>query len=118
MDVNGFAKKFDQIDAMPLEGGGTIRWLITHKDGATTFSMRLINVPKGNNTPAHSHDYEHEIFIIEGEGIATIGDENFNVGKDSFVFIPANKYHTIKAKNDMKMICVVPIKAAIQILGK
>lgn len=118
MDANGFAKKFDQVDAIPLEGRGKIRWLITHRDGAPTFSMRLIDVPEGKNTPAHSHDYEHEIFIIEGEGTVTIGKENFKVGKDSFIFIPGNKYHTIKAETAMKMICVVPIKAAVQILGE
>jgi len=118
MNIEGFAKRFDEVDAMPLEGGGFIRWLITHRDGAPTFSMRLINVPKGKSTPAHSHDYEHEIFIIEGEGTATIGNKNFKISKDFFLFIPGENYHTIKAETDMKMICIVPIKAAIDILGK
>jgi quercetin dioxygenase-like cupin family protein len=118
MDIQGFAKKYDEIKPMPLEGGGIIRWLITHKDGAPNFSMRLINVEGGKSTPAHSHDYEHEIFVIEGDGVATIGDKNFKVGRDSFIFIPGNKYHTIKAETDMKMICVVPLKVAIEILGK
>ncbi|MEM0133726.1 MAG: cupin domain-containing protein [Thermoplasmatales archaeon] len=110
-------KRASEIKELDLEGGGKIRWLITHRDGAKNFSMRLITVPKGQFTPNHSHDYEHEIFLLEGKGEAILDGKKFAVGRDDFLFIPGGVKHTISAKENMKMICVVPIDAAIKILG-
>lgn len=56
-----------------------IRWLITKKDGAENFAMRLFEVEPNGYTPWHQHDWEHEVFILEGEGIARSekGEEPF-----------------------------------------
>lgn len=111
-------KESSQIEEMDLDGGGKIRWLITHREGADKFSMRLITIPKGKNSPDHEHDYEHEMFIIEGNGEAILDNRKFTVKKDSFLFIPGGVHHTIKAISDLKIICMIPISAAIKILGK
>ncbi|EQB65495.1 MAG: hypothetical protein AMDU3_IPLC00002G0132 [Thermoplasmatales archaeon I-plasma] len=110
-------KKAAEVEELDLEGGGKIRWLITHRDGAPNFSMRLITVPKGKSTPNHSHDYEHEIFLIEGKGEAVLDGRKFPVDSNHFLFIPGGVKHTISALEDMKMICIVPVSAAIEILG-
>lgn len=114
----GFVKNYDEIEKIPMEGGAGIRWLITHRDGAPNFSMRLINVPAGGNTPYHTHNYEHEIFVIEGEMEATIGDEKYRASQNNFVYIPPDVYHGMKAIRDLTIICVVPVKAAKEILGE
>ena len=62
----GFVRSSNDVEELEMDGGARIRWLITHKEGAPTFSMRLITVDEGKSTPTHSHDYEHEIFVIEG----------------------------------------------------
>jgi quercetin dioxygenase-like cupin family protein len=111
-------KKASEVEEMDLEGGGKIRWLITHRDGADKFSMRLVRIPKGKNSPDHEHDYEHEMFIIEGDGEAILDNKKIPVGKDSFLFIPGGVHHTIKAISDLVIICMIPISAAIKILGK
>lgn len=105
------------IEELDLEGGGKIRWLITHRDGAQNFSMRLITIPGGKSTPNHSHDYEHEIFVLAGKGEAELDGKNISVEKDMFLFIPGGVTHTIRAESSMKMICVVPVEAAMKILG-
>ncbi|MCL6003546.1 MAG: cupin domain-containing protein [Thermoplasmatales archaeon] len=115
--VRPVVKGASEVEELDLEGGGKIRWLITHRDGAENFSMRLITVPMGKSTPSHSHDYEHEIFILEGKGRAELDGKEIPVEKESFLFIPGGVKHTIVAKDNMKMICVVPVKAAIKILG-
>lgn len=115
--ARSIVKGASEIKEMDLEGGGKIRWLITHRDGARNFSMRLITVPKGQSTPYHSHDYEHEIYVLEGRGEAVLDSETISVERDSFLFIPGGVKHTIAAKDFMKMVCVVPIEAAIKILG-
>jgi quercetin dioxygenase-like cupin family protein len=106
-----------EIEQQDLDGGGKIKWLITHKDGAKNFSMRLITVKKGKATPNHIHDYEHEIFVLEGKGEATLDGKTYSFKRDDFLFIPGGVKHTMAATEDMKVICVVPISAAIQILG-
>lgn len=114
----GFVKNYDEIDNIPMDGGASIRWLITHKDNAPNFSMRLINVPSGSNTPFHSHSYEHEIYVVDGEMEVTIGDEKYHALTDNFVYVPPDIHHGMKAIRDTKIICVVPIKAAKEILGE
>ncbi|MGC8662855.1 MAG: cupin domain-containing protein [Thermoplasmata archaeon] len=113
----GFVKSFEEIEEIEMEGGAKIRWLITHRDGAPTFSMRYISIKKGKETPAHSHDYEHEIFVMNGKGEVTLGNEKKELSNGKFIYIPPNLFHKIHANEDMNVICVVPIKAAKQILG-
>ena len=64
---------FEQIsdDAVTMEGssGCRIRCLIGPDDGAPSFTMRQFEVAPGGNTPRHAHAYEHEVFVLEGEGI-------------------------------------------------
>ena len=42
-----------------------IRWLVSDKDGAPNFALRMFEVGVGGFTPYHQHDWEHEIFIFE-----------------------------------------------------
>ena len=114
----GFVRQSSSVEKMDMDGGAGIRWLITHRDGARNFSMRLIEVPEGKSTPSHSHDYEHEIFVVEGKMDVTIGDRKLPASKDDFVFIPPNMHHSMNARESLKIICIVPIKAAREILGE
>lgn len=90
----------------------TIRWLVTIKDGAPNFAMRLFEMQPGGYTPYHKHDWEHEVFIIEGEGtlITEKGEEPFKVG--DFIYVPANDMHQFKQKGARaaKFLCLIPNK--------
>ncbi|MEM0128338.1 MAG: cupin domain-containing protein [Thermoplasmatales archaeon] len=110
-------KSASSVLPMDLDGGGIIRWLVTHRDGAPNFSMRLIDVPAGKSTPDHSHDYEHEMYFIEGNAEAVIEGRKYEVTGNYFLYVPPNFRHKVTALTDIKLICVVPIKAAISILG-
>ncbi len=65
-------KKLDQVPAneVTMEGaaGCKVRWLIGEGDKAPTFAMREFEVEPGGHTPKHFHDYEHEVYVIEGKG--------------------------------------------------
>ncbi|MCI4435029.1 MAG: cupin domain-containing protein [Thermoplasmata archaeon] len=115
--MDGFVKHYNEVEEMEMDGGAKIRWLITHKNGAQNFSMRLINIPEGKETPSHSHDYEHEIFVMQGEGSVRLGERELKLREGDFIFIPSNIFHRIRAEKTMNIICVVPIKAAKLILG-
>ncbi len=113
----GFVRNSEAVMALPMPGGARIRWLITHRDGAPTFSMRLIEVDKGKSTPHHSHDYEHEIFVVSGSCNVKMGTTEKKASAGDFIFIPPNVPHGMTATEDMKIICVVPVRAAREILG-
>ncbi len=95
------------------EGKGiTIRWLITDKDGAENFAMRLFEVEPEGNSPWHQHDWEHEVFILDGEGALKRenGEEKFKQG--DVLFVPPMVYHQFKntGKDVLKFLCMVPYK--------
>jgi len=48
--------------------GTTIRWLWSTSDGAPTFALRLVEVQPGGSSPFRSHNYEHEVYILSGQG--------------------------------------------------
>jgi quercetin dioxygenase-like cupin family protein len=89
-----------------------VRWLISKKDGAENFAMRLFEVLPGGYSPLHQHDWEHEVFILEGKGLTRnkTNEESFNTG-DVF-FVPPMEWHQFVNTGDetLKFLCLVPYK--------
>lgn len=90
----------------------TIRWLITKKDGAKNFAMRLFELQRGGCSPWHQHDWEHEVFILEGKGklVSEKGEEELKPG--DVVFVPPMEWHQFKqdGKEILKFLCLIPYK--------
>lgn len=90
----------------------TIRWLISKGDGAKNFAMRMFEVGPGGHSPWHQHDWEHEMFIVEGEGVASKegGEVKFKAG-DVF-FIKPHEWHNFKntSNKPLKFLCLIPLK--------
>jgi quercetin dioxygenase-like cupin family protein len=88
----------------------SIRWLISKRDGAKNFAMRLFEVAPGGNSPWHHHDWEHEMFILEGEGVARKedGEIEFHAG-DAF-FVPPGEWHNFinTGKKPLTFLCLIP----------
>ncbi len=91
--------------------GVTIRWLIDEpNDGAPNYALRLIEVAPGGHTPRHAHPYEHENYVVEGQGRVLIDDRWHNVGPGSVVFVPASVTHTYENTGDthFRFLCGIP----------
>ncbi len=89
----------------------TIRWLIAAKDGAPNFAMRVIEIKlKGEKIPLHRHDYEHEIFIVEGQGIVLSPDGPKPVACGNFVYVAPGEEHGFEntGERPFRFICVIP----------
>ena len=92
--------------------GVTIRWLIDEEhDGAPYYAMRLIEVAPGGHTPRHAHPFEHENFILEGQGRLLIGSEWHAVRPGDAAFVPAGIEHTYENAGDVpfKFLCSIPV---------
>jgi len=76
-------------------------------------ALRILQCGKGGYTPLHSHDWEHEVFVLDGEG--ALVDENGNempLKKDYLAFVPPNETHQFRntGDGDFVFLCVIPIK--------
>ncbi len=85
----------EQIEAVPVpvEGAANcrMRCLIGPDDAAPSFSMRLFEVAPGGHTAKHVHAHEHEVFVLEGQGVALEGDREHPLGPGSVVYVAAER---------------------------
>ena len=91
--------------------GVTIRWVINEEqDGAPNYALRIIEIQPGGNTPDHVHPYEHENFVIAGQGRVRLGEEWHAIGPGSVVFVPADLRHQYANTGDtpFQFLCGIP----------
>ena len=87
-----------------------IRWLISKEDGAPNFSMRFFEIEPGGRTPLHEHPWEHEVFILSGEGKVILGDEEKIVRPQAAIYIPPNLRHSFinVGQEKLSLLCLIP----------
>ena len=101
--------------AVEVEGAKDveIRWLISKDDGAENFSMRMFELQPGGHTPLHTHSHEHEVFIIEGQGVLVFEGQEHEFGTEYVIFVPPNKEHRFKNTGSgiLRLLCLIPASA-------
>ena len=108
---------YEDLDPSPVTHeevtGVTIRGLISKEDGATNFAMRLFEVEPGGNTPLHTHPWEHEVFVLDGNGAVWKEGEDVPLGPGTAVFVLSDEKHRFKNTGDrvFRFICLVPMSA-------
>ena len=108
-------RKTDPATTTPVEMDGvkdvTMQVMVGRADGAPNFASRHFVVRPGGHTPHHSHDYEHEVYIIEGEGQAECDGETRTVQAGDMLYVPANAVHQFRNDSDadFRFLCLVPV---------
>jgi quercetin dioxygenase-like cupin family protein len=103
------------VPARTVESGASgtlIRELITDRDEAPTFAMRLFDLAPGGHTPYHTHAWEHEIFALAGEGeiITEDGATRFSAG-DAILVMPEEKHQFRNSgKEALRFLCFIPVQ--------
>jgi quercetin dioxygenase-like cupin family protein len=114
MKVNNFK----QVPAKPVDmegaAGCTVRWLLSQSDGTPNFAMREFEVVPGGYTPRHSHDFEHEVFVLSGDGVVLEGDQKHKLTAGDVVFVQPNEVHQFRntGTQPMRFLCLIPNSAA------
>lgn len=95
---------------MPGASDCEIRWLVGKDEGAPNFAMRQFDVAPGGHTPRHSHPYEHEIYVLEGEGEVIEGETPRALKKGDCIYVAPDDIHQFRNTGDttMKFLCMVP----------
>ncbi len=105
---------YEQIASAPvsMEGatGCRMRMLIGPDDAAPNFAMRQFAVAPGGYTPKHSHDFEHEVFVLEGSGVVLEGDKEHPLQPGTVVFVPPSEEHQFRntGAEPLKFLCLIP----------
>ena len=110
-----FISYYKEVEAEKVNDEGAknvfIQWLIP-PEKAKNFAMRRFIIKKGGHTPLHKHDWEHEIFVLNGKG--ALVDENGNehpLNQGNFAFVEPNELHQFKnvGDDDFIFLCLIPI---------
>jgi quercetin dioxygenase-like cupin family protein len=105
---------YDEVEAqevnVPEAAGVKVRWLISEDDGAPTFCMRRFELQPGGHTPHHGHEWEHEVYILEGQGVVYSGDKGIPFRAGDVVYVPPDEVHHFEADADQSVafLCLIP----------
>lgn len=98
-----------------MEGaaGCRVRWLVGEQDSAPNFAMREFELEPGGHTPKHFHPYEHEIYVLEGEGAIVDGDHPRPLRPGDVVYVAPNDVHQFRntGRGRFRMLCLIPNSA-------
>jgi len=101
-----------ELEEVNMEGavGANIRWLISQKDGAPHFAMRMFEIAVNGNTPYHTHNYEHEVFVLSGAGKVVTEENTKAMNAWDVIFVPPNINHQFVNIGDQPLVflCLIP----------
>lgn len=105
---------YTDVELEPVYAEGAektmIRWLVAQKDGAPNFALRMFEVEPGGHTPYHTHDWEHELYVLSGNGalITERGDIPFK--ENDVMYVDPNMMHAFKntGSETLKFLCIIP----------
>lgn len=111
----GIIRNINTVPTNPVQmagvNGAEMAIMVGREHGAPNFALRHFRVIPGGNTPRHSHDYEHEVFIVEGGGTVLLNGAEQPVRSGDVIYVPANQEHQFKAdgKAGLRFLCLVPV---------
>lgn len=104
------------VPAEPVDKPGfsqmKARFLLTAREGCPRYALRLMEIGPGGCTSFHSHQEEHEMFFLEGEGsLRTTDQEGISVRPGDALLLMPCEPHQVRntGKGILKMICTVPL---------
>jgi quercetin dioxygenase-like cupin family protein len=102
-----------EVEAITVEEGASgvkIQWMLDEGLGAPSFAMRRFQVDPGGHTPFHTHPWEHEVYIISGQGVVVADGRELPLKADDAVLVAPEEEHQFRAAGDepLVLLCLVP----------
>ncbi|MFG0274802.1 MAG: cupin domain-containing protein [Phycisphaerales bacterium] len=108
-------RNIDEVEFRPMEMAGaeriTMSMMVGREHGAPNFSMRQFRIAPGGHSPRHSHDYEHEVLVLDGEGDVLLAGERRHIKAGDTLFVPPEQEHQFRTPEGgpgLRFICLVP----------
>jgi quercetin dioxygenase-like cupin family protein len=108
-------RNIDEVARKPVEmdgvSGASMAVMVGRADGAPNFALRQFRIEAGGHTPRHHHDYEHEVFVVEGGGEVLLEGEFRPIRAGDVIFVPAMQEHQFRASTGsaLRFLCLVPV---------
>jgi quercetin dioxygenase-like cupin family protein len=100
----------EDVEAKKVKGGFKLKrkWLNT--SGSENFAVRHCEFEPGGYSPLPSHPWEHEMFVLEGQGSIVGEKETKAVVAGSAISIPAGETHQVRntSEKTLKLLCMIP----------
>ena len=108
-------RNINEVDESPvsMDGASGVRMalMVGRGDGAPHFALRSFRVEPDGHSPRHSHDYEHEVFVVDGGGEVLLEGEYRPLRPGDVVFVPADEEHQFRAgPQGLRFLCLVPVE--------
>ena len=106
-----FVANYRDVSAQPYGQGIEKRVMIGPKQGAPTFVMRIFDLPPGASSPYHTHDWEHEVFVLAGCGVVVADEGEISVQPEDAILIAPDERHCLRntGQETFRFMCVVPL---------
>jgi quercetin dioxygenase-like cupin family protein len=94
----------------PEAAGVSIQWLIDESHGAPSFAMRRFVIEPGGQTPFHRHPWEHEVYVLGGNGLLVTDEGEREIEQNIAILIGPNENHQFCAlpEGPLEFLCLVP----------
>ncbi len=104
------SRDYREVPAETVGEGITIRWAIGRPEGAPNFAMRVIEFQPGAVFETHQHPFEHEIFVLEGEGMVEGPGGEIPMRSGVALYVPPDEPHGYRntGEGTLRFICVIP----------
>ena len=104
------SRDYQEVPAESAGEGITVRWVLGRPEGAPNFAMRVIEFAPGAVFARHQHPYEHEIFVLEGEGVVEGPEGELAMKPGVALYVPPGELHGYRNTGDsaLRFVCVVP----------
>ncbi|MBL7214639.1 MAG: cupin domain-containing protein [Phycisphaerae bacterium] len=110
-------KKIDDVPMQDVKMDGAkdvkVRVVFGPADNAPTFAMRVFELAPGGHTPFHTHPFEHEAVILDGDIAAVTEHGDTPLDKGDVLLITPDEKHQFKNRSNSKparFMCLVPIE--------
>ncbi|MAY73475.1 MAG: cupin [Phycisphaerae bacterium] len=108
-------RNIDDTPRSPVQmdgvSGASMAIMVGREDGAPNFALRQFEVEPGGHTPRHSHDYEHEVYVVSGTGEILLEGAYRPIRGGDVIYVPAEEEHQFRASgaDPLRFLCAVPV---------
>jgi quercetin dioxygenase-like cupin family protein len=105
----------DQMTPKPVGMEGAervrIRVLLGTDQDVPNFVMRVFDVDPGGFTPRHTHPFEHEIFVLSGQGEIVLESGPHALAPGDAALVAPGEMHQFRNTADdvFQFMCIIPV---------
>ncbi len=105
-------RRADEVEYEAVDAADGMRKgvLVDDSDGAPNFAIRRFVLDPGATVPPHTNEVEHEQYVLSGEYVVGIGDDEHTISAGDSLLIPAGVVHWYRNESDEEgsFLCAVP----------